>query len=271
MDQIRIEELEVYAYHGVNPEEKENGQRFYLNAILYTDVRKAAETDEITDSTHYGHVSKEMVRVMLAEKYNLIETACEKVAKAVLLKFPYVQAIDLELRKPEAPIKFVFESVSVRMTRGWHRVYLGIGSNLGESLEIMEEAVSKLRKNENFRNVEVSDFIKTKPYGVTDQPDFLNGALAVDTLLSPVELLTCLHEIEAQAGRERTLRWGPRTLDLDILFYDDLIMYEKDLIIPHVDLCNREFVLKPLCQLNPYLMHPVYHKPVCKLLEELDK
>ena len=115
----------------------------------------------------------------------------------------------------------------------------------------------------------VSDFLVTKPYGVTDQDDFLNGCLKLRTLLTPRELLDRLHHIEQEAGRERTLRWGPRTLDLDILFYDDLILGEADLCIPHVDLPNREFVLRPLCEIAPYLHHPVTGKTVWEMLQEL--
>ena len=115
----------------------------------------------------------------------------------------------------------------------------------------------------------VSDFLVTKPYGVTDQDDFLNGCIKLRTLLTPRELLDRLHHIEQAAGRERILRWGPRTLDLDILFYDDLILGEADLCIPHVDLPNREFVLRPLCEIAPYLHHPATGKTVREMLQEL--
>ena len=90
------------------------------------------------------------------------------------------------------------------------------------------------------------------------------------TLLTPEELLDCLHEIEAAAGRVRTLRWGPRTLDLDILLYDDLILDTEDLHIPHIDMQNRDFVLKPLAQIAPYKRHPVLNRTIGQLEEELD-
>ena len=109
----------------------------------------------------------------------------------------------------------------------------------------------------------------TEPYGVTDQDQFLNGCLELRTLLTPEELLNRLHQIEQNAGRERILRWGPRTLDLDIIFYDDLLLNTENLCIPHVEMHKREFVLKPLCEIAPYKRHPGNQKTVYEMLEEL--
>lgn len=269
MDEIRIDNLEVYAHHGVFPEENEKGQHFYLNAVLYTDTQKAGRTDALADSTHYGLVCEEMAKVMTEHTWNLIEAAAEHVAEHVLLHFPLVRALDLELRKPQAPIPMKFESVSVKIHRGWHDCYVALGSNLGNREALLKEAVAKLEKEKHIRKLKTSSFIRTAPYGVTDQPEFLNGAVYFQTLLTPHELLGFLHEIEQEAGRERKIHWGPRTLDLDILFYDDLILYESDLIIPHIDLHNREFVLKPMCELNPLWKHPVSGKSMQELWKEL--
>ena len=114
-----------------------------------------------------------------------------------------------------------------------------------------------------------SSFLVTEPYGVTDQDQFLNGCLELRTLLTPKELLNRLHQIEQNAGRERILRWGPRTLDLDIIFYDDLLLNTENLCIPHVEMHKREFVLKPLCEIAPYKRHPGNQKTVYEMLEEL--
>lgn len=271
MDEIRIDNLEIYAHHGVFPEENEKGQHFYLNAVLYTDTKKAGVTDELEDSTHYGLVCEEMTRVMTKHTWKLIEAAAEHVAEQVLLKFPHIRAMDLEVRKPEAPIPLPFESVSVKIHRGWHTCYIALGSNLGDSRRLLEEAVEKMGRDARLRVKKVSSFIKTVPYGGIEQPDFLNGALCMETLFSPYELLVYLHTIEQEAGRERKIHWGPRTLDLDILFYDDLILYDPDLIIPHIDLENREFVLQPMCELNPFWKHPVSGKSMKELLGDLQK
>ena len=129
----------------------------------------------------------------------------------------------------------------------------------------MEEA--EVRK----RVEKVSSYLVTEPYGGVEQDDFLNACLCLKTFLSPSELLARLHEIEAAAHRERIVRWGPRTLDLDILLYDDLVMETEDLIIPHVEMYLREFVLRPLSEIAPGKRHPVYGKTVTELLRELEK
>ena len=104
---------------------------------------------------------------------------------------------------------------------------------------------------------------------MTDQPDFLNGCLRMKTLYYPKELLRELNQIEKEAGRERIIHWGPRTLDLDIIFYDDLISQEDDLCIPHVEMHKRSFVLEPLEEIAPYKRHPGNGKTVRQMLEEL--
>lgn len=266
-DEIRIDNLEIYAYHGVFAEENEKGQPFFVNAVLYTDTRAAGLADELTLSTHYGEVCHFITKWMQEHTCKLIETVAEGVAQAVLLEYPLVEAIDLEIRKPEAPIGLPFDSVSVRIHRGWHKAYLSVGSNLGDREGQIARAITALEQEETVRVEMVSEFFNTKPYGGVKQQDFLNGAVALSTLLPPEELLQLLHKIEAAAHREREVRWGPRTLDLDIVFYDKLVYESEDLIIPHVDMENRYFVLKPLSQLIPNYRHPLLGKTVTQLLE----
>jgi dihydroneopterin aldolase/2-amino-4-hydroxy-6-hydroxymethyldihydropteridine diphosphokinase len=107
------------------------------------------------------------------------------------------------------------------------------------------------------------------PYGEIEQDDFLNGCLELKTLLTPKELLIVLQEIERQAKRERIIKWGPRTLDLDIIFYDDLIISEEELVIPHIEMHKRDFVLRPLAQIAPYKRNPVNLKMVLEMLGDL--
>ena len=116
-----------------------------------------------------------------------------------------------------------------------------------------------------------SPLYETAPYGYTDQPPFLNGCIGIETLYTPEELLRVLHEIEHKLGRKREIHWGPRTLDLDILFYDDLILDTPDLHIPHADMANREFVLQPLSDIAGDFRHPVINETVNALLAALKK
>ena len=271
MDQIKIENLEIYAYHGVFPEEKEKGQKFYINATLETDLRTAGKTDDLTASTHYGEVALLLHKKMTEKSYDLIERAAEVCAEAVLKEFPLVRSITLELRKPKAPIPLPFESVSVVICRGWKRAYVALGSNMGDSKAHLDGAVEALQADEKIRVLKVADYIVTKPYGGVEQDDFVNSAMAVETLYSPEELLDRLHEIEIDHARERIIHWGPRTLDLDILLYEDVVMDTPDLISPHKDMHNREFVLEPMREIAPYEKHPLLGQTMEQLLKTLTK
>lgn len=270
-DEIRIEQLEVYAYHGVFPEEKREGQTFLVNAVLYTDIRKAGRSDQLEQSTDYGDVCGFITRWMEENTCNLIETVAERLTQAVLLRYDLISGIDLEIRKPEAPIKQPFGCVSVKVHREWHRVFLSVGSNIGDRRLYIQEAVKALKGHPLIFVRRVSDLIATEPYGGVEQEDFLNGAIEIETLLTPRELLEALHEIEAAAGRVRELRWGPRTLDLDIIFYDKLVYEDDALVIPHQDMENRRFVLEPMNMLEPNYRHPVLGKTISQLLAQVTK
>ena len=268
-DEIRIEGLEVYAYHGVYPEEREKGQTFYVNATLYTDTHKAGLEDKLELSTNYGDVCLFINHWMKENTYQLLETVAEKLSKAILLKYNLISSVDLEIRKPEAPIELPFGCVSVKVHRGWHKVYLALGSNMGDKEDYINGAIHALKEHPQIKVNKISDMIVTKPYGGVKQDDFLNGALEAETLLSPEELLEACHDIEDAANRRRTIHWGPRTLDIDILFYDKLIFESDTLVIPHPDLENRDFVLKPMVEIAPYLRHPVLNLTMEQLLKKL--
>lgn len=268
-DRIYIRNLEVFARHGVYPEENKLGQKFLVNAVLYVHTRKAGLKDDLTKSVHYGEVSGFMDSYMREHTFQLIETAAEQMARAVLLQFQNLEGIRLEIVKPWAPVGLPMESVSVEIERSWHRAFVAVGSNLGERENYIKQGIQALEQCEDCQVEQVSELMVTQPYGVTDQPEFLNGMIELRTLFEPEELLEYLHKIEKEAGRERLVHWGPRTLDLDIIFYDNAVIDLPQLQIPHKDMQNREFVLKPLAQLAPYVRHPLFLKTASQMLEEL--
>ncbi len=255
-DEIRIDELEIFAYHGVYDFETKNGQIFYVNAILYTDTSKAGKTDDLTDSTNYGEVCAFITEFLTKNTYKLLEAAAEHVVEAVLLQFPLIKGISLEIRKPQAPIPLPFGSVSVKIERFWHTSYIALGSNMGEKEKYLYMALEEFKKNPKIRLCQTASYMESEPYGGVEQDTFVNSICQVVTLYQPYELLEELHRIEGLANRKREIHWGPRTLDLDIIYYDDLVMADKDLVIPHADMEKRTFVLKPLCEIAPYLRHP---------------
>lgn len=265
-DEIHIENLEFFARHGVFPEETKLGQKFIVSLTMYMNTRKAGKSDNLEVSVDYGAVSHFITDYMKENTFLLIEAAAENLVRELLLHFPLVKGIDLELKKPWAPIGLPVEYASVKISRFWHRAYLGMGSNLGDKKGYLDQAVEKIKEDPECVVEKVSQYLVTEPYGGVEQDDFLNACMVVRTLFSPEELLDKLHEIEQEAHRERIIHWGPRTLDLDILMYDDLVMESDDLIIPHIEMDKREFVLKPLCEIAPNLRHPILKKTVSQLL-----
>lgn len=262
MDKIKIRNLEIFARHGVYPEENTLGQKFVISAVLHTGTRKAGITDELEYSVNYGEVSHFITKFVEEHTWKLLESVAEHLAQALLLEFPLLERVDLEIKKPWAPIGLPLETVSVEISRGWHTAYIALGSNMGDTKGYLDMAVKMLADRSDCQVTKVSDYLVTKPYGGVEQDDFLNGALELRTMLEPEELLDALHEIEQAANRERRIHWGPRTLDLDILLYDDLVLDTPDLHIPHVEMHMRDFVLIPLAQIAPWKRHPLTGKTV---------
>lgn len=269
MDKITIKNLEIFAFHGVLESEKEMGQRFFVNAELFLNLRDAGMTDELDKTVDYSMVCKDIKEVMTASKYDLIEAVAWNISSTILAKYAEIKKVHISISKPDAPIPMKFETVCVDITTERHTVYLSIGSNIGDREAYLDYAVDQLNKDEYIKVNKVSDYINTKPYGGVEQDDFLNGCLEIETIYDPFELLAVIHDIEQGAGRKRLVHWGPRTLDIDILMYDREIIMEENLMIPHPEMTKRDFVLEPLCRIAPYAYHPGCNKTVSMLYEEL--
>ncbi len=150
-----------------------------------------------------------------------------------------------------------------------HIAYIGIGSNVGNKVDQCEKAISEILKVDRHKLLVKSSLFKTKPIGYTSQDWFVNGVIKIETDLEPLDLLRVLKTIEFHLGRTETFRWGPRTIDLDILIFDDREMRTEELQIPHPLLHERQFVLIPLAEIDRDLVHPVLKKTIGELLNNL--
>jgi len=150
-----------------------------------------------------------------------------------------------------------------------HIAYIGIGSNVGNKLLQCQEALSEILRIDRHRLLAQSSFYRTQPLGYSAQDWFVNSVIKIETTLDARELLRSLKGIEFRLGRQETFRWGPRSIDLDLLFYDEEQFESEELQLPHPHLHKRQFVLVPLSEIDPHLMHPVLKKTIREILDQM--
>ena len=155
-------------------------------------------------------------------------------------------------------------------TDSMYAAYIGFGSNIGNRLKHIQNAIHALSKTEGISLQKISSVYKTDPVGYEAQAEFLNGVVEIQTNLSPLSLLHTLKDIETAIGRQHRIRWGPREIDLDLLIYEDLCIQTEKLVVPHPEMHLRRFVLVPLAEIAPNLVHPVFQESIQTLLERLE-
>lgn len=269
MDKISLRGLDFFAYHGVYEKEKEEGQNFSVDCDIFLDTSIC--NGDLNKTVHYGNFAVDLVNFCKNSQFELLETLAQKTCDYLFLKYKLIKKIVFTIHKPQAPIPTKFKDVSITIKREWNTCYLAIGSNLGDRKYYLDLVSSEIAKKEEIVEIAKSSYIETEPYGVKDQPKFLNAVLKIDTILTPYKLLEFCQSTEKKAKRERKRHWGERTLDVDILFYSNLVLFEKSLIIPHPEIAMRDFVLRPLCEIDPYFIHPVKNMNMIELLRELEK
>lgn len=271
LDKIIVKDFEIFANHGVFGEEKVLGQKFIVSLELEVSTREAAITGDLTKSVHYGELCHKIEKEIQKESYDLIETVAEKIGEFVLIQYPLVKGVKVNLKKPWAPILRHLDYVAVEIYRKRSRAFIALGSNIGDKEKNLLDAIEKIKESKHIKVEKVSSFITTEPWGYIDQEEFLNGVMQVDTILTPKELVRFLLNIEKELKRERIIKWGPRTIDLDVILYDDLITEDEEILLPHPRMQERMFVLEPLAEIAPYVVHPLLHKRIIQLKEELEQ
>lgn len=275
-DVISIEGITARGLHGVYPQEREKGQEFSVDIQMTVDTRVAAVTDDLTYTVDYSQVAVEVSRILQGTPVNLLETLADTIARRILA-FPRVQAVSVQVHKPQAPLGVPFSDLTLSIHRNQSdiaatsqispqptdlsqtpqhpvTVAIALGANLGQAPQTMARAITALDEHAGINVVGVSGLYRTAPIllpGAPHQPDYFNAVAEIQTLLSPLRLLQTLHELEAAAGRVRTEKWQARPLDLDILTYGDIVSNDPQLILPHPRAHERAFVLQPWTQVNP--------------------
>lgn len=263
--------MRFYGYHGALPEERKLGQRFQVDVSLSLDLYRAGSSDSLDQTVDYGNVYRAIREIVEGKSCRLIETVAERIAENLLHDFPAVEVCGVRVTKPDPPIDGHYDSVSVEIERKRSVAYIGLGSNMNDREHLLRQALRALDGAKNVRVDRCSSIYETDPVGPVEQSDFLNMVVRVETLLPPAVLLGILQHIESDLHRKREIRWGPRTIDLDVLLYDQVKMDGEILTIPHPEIRRRPFVLKPLFEIAPHLVIPGLNQSVTELWQNLNE
>ncbi|MGA8978428.1 MAG: 2-amino-4-hydroxy-6-hydroxymethyldihydropteridine diphosphokinase [Pedococcus sp.] len=254
-DQIVLRGISAQGHHGVLDFEKRDGQVFVVDVTMQVDLVPAGASDDLADTVSYAEVAGDVVALIEGEPLDLIEALAARIADKVLTR-PLVEAVEVVVHKPQAPVGHPFTDVQVRVVRERQAlVVIALGSNVGDSVEILHDATIELYGLIDI--TDVSPVVETDAVGGPDQAAYLNAVVTGTTHLAPSSLLAGLHEIELTHGRTREVRWGPRTLDLDLVQYGDpvfdtdVVMNSATLTLPHPRAHERAFVLVPWLRVEP--------------------
>lgn len=265
LDQIELTGVRAFGRHGVLAEERSRGQEFVVDVVLHLDTTRAAAGDELARTVDYGELAVAVADAVRRDPVDLIETLAARIAGVCLAAGP-VRAADVTVHKPSAPISESFGDVAVAIRRVRVDpldappgvpvpVVLALGSNLpspaGDRAATLRAAVAELRLEAGLTVTAVSPWVETAPVGGPPQPDYLNCVVLADTSLAPRDLLLAAHAIENRFERRREVRWGPRTLDIDVIAYGDLLSDDAQLLLPHPRAAERAFVLAPWLMADP--------------------
>ena len=264
---IRLEDIRLHGHLGVTPAEQATGCDLLVTVELAVDLGRVLTTDQLADTVDYSAVYRLVAATVGERDQRLVESLAGRLAELVATAFP-VTAATVAVRKLAPPVGGAAAAATAVVTRRWRDAWVGLGGNLGDRLAILRSAVAGLFGGPGCRLAAVSSLYETDPVGGPLQPPYYNAVAWLRTLAEPEQLLAVAHRLEEAAGRVRAERWGPRTLDVDLLVVDGEQRWGPDLILPHPRLTQRAFVLTPLAELAPGLL--VAGRPVAELAAAVD-
>lgn len=276
-DRIEITGIRGRGHHGVFAHERRHGQEFVVDVALDVDLAAAGASDNLDDTVDYGVVASQVHALITGEPVDLLETLAERMAQACLIHRG-VHAVQIAIHKPQAPIAVPFADVVVRVRRTRsgpaRRAVVALGANLGDPAAALAAATRALGALPGTRLLATSGVYRTAPVGGPEQEDFLNAVVVLETTMGPPDLLAAGHRIEAEWGRTRQVRWGPRTLDIDLITVDDgrgvpVVVDGDELTLPHPRAGERAFVCVPWLEADPDAHLPGVG-PVRRIVEGLD-
>ncbi|MDF7673672.1 2-amino-4-hydroxy-6-hydroxymethyldihydropteridine diphosphokinase [Acetobacteraceae bacterium ESL0709] len=254
LTRVFVRDLCLFAHHGVLPEETRLGQRFFISMDVAADIDLAITGDDYTQAVCYSQLCSIASDVSRHANFQLIETLADRIAQAVLEYYSQVVEVRIEIRKPSAPLPYTVREVAVEVTKKRvESIGLSLGANIGEREATLKAALETLARTEGVQLDRVSSLYDSAPWGIEDQPSFVNLCLLARTSLNPLALLRLCKETECLLGRAPGRHWGERALDIDVLFYGQKEVKTPVLTLPHPHLFERAFVLEPLYELDPTL------------------
>ena len=258
-DTIALRGVQAFGHHGVLDFEREQGQQFHVDVTMEVDTAAAAASDDVAVTVNYAEVAATVVRLVGGPPtHQLIETLADRIASAVVQEHEGVQALEVTVHKPHAPVGVPFADVSVTVHRRREvPVVIALGANQGDAARTVRAALDELEEIPAVWRVRPSGLYLSAPVGGPNQDSFVNAVALARTSLSPSTLLSRLQGLEERHGRVRDVRWGPRTLDLDLVQYGDpragteVRQEEPGLSLPHPRAAERAFVLVPWHDADP--------------------
>ncbi|NQT66133.1 MAG: 2-amino-4-hydroxy-6-hydroxymethyldihydropteridine diphosphokinase [Actinobacteria bacterium] len=268
MFRIIIKDLNLFGYHGVRENEREDGQNFRFNIEILINKGSFLNDDDLENTLNYSEVIRLVKKINSSNKFNLLEAFSQTIAEDIMKMSPLVEKVTVKIEKTSPPIKENLESVGVEYVLDRKReekdksknnkvdVFLSLGSNVGDRENNLRKAVDMIGDNPHISIIKMSSIYETEPMYIKDQDSFYNIVLHARVCgeLTPFEMIGFLKGIEYGFGRKRSeKRYGPRIIDIDLLYYGEMVIESNFFTVPHPGIEERKFVLVPLSEIAPEL------------------